>query len=252
MRRSTFVALLVAGALLIPAAVYASHQFTDVPNSHTFHNAIDWMKDNNITVGCNPPANTRYCPDDNVSRGQMAAFMRRLADNQVVDAGALAGRSPGAYQGSVAGDLINNVTPAALAPTVIASLSGFAVPQNGGALAASADVNMLAGAPGGVIVWIEVDGTGGCTSSLPPTGVIHDFVAEQFAFLGTSTTAAANTGSHRVDLCAVTEVGSVTFGQGALTVEWIEDTQIATTEGASSGRSFREVFDEMRSSTFGE
>ena len=71
MRKSTLVTLLVVGALLIPAAVYASHQFTDVPNSHTFHAAIDWMKDHNITVGCNPPANTQYCPDDNVTRGQM-------------------------------------------------------------------------------------------------------------------------------------------------------------------------------------
>jgi hypothetical protein len=75
----------------IPATVWASHQFTDVPNSHTFHNAIDWMKDNNITVGCNPPANTQYCPDDNVTRGQMGAFMKRLAENQVVDAATVQG-----------------------------------------------------------------------------------------------------------------------------------------------------------------
>ena len=83
MRKSTFVALLVAGALLIPAGVYASHQFTDVPNSNTFHSHIGWMADNDITLGCNPPANTRYCPDDNVTRGQMAAFMRRLSENVV-------------------------------------------------------------------------------------------------------------------------------------------------------------------------
>lgn len=30
-----------------------------------------------ITRGCNPPANTFYCPDDSVTRGQMAAFLRR-------------------------------------------------------------------------------------------------------------------------------------------------------------------------------
>jgi hypothetical protein len=30
-----------------------------------------------ITVGCNPPANDLFCPKDNVTRGQMAAFMRR-------------------------------------------------------------------------------------------------------------------------------------------------------------------------------
>jgi hypothetical protein len=74
--------------------VWASHQFTDVPDSHIFHTGISWMKDNNITVGCNPPANTQFCPDDNVTRGQMATFMKRLAENQVVDAGRLAGFSP--------------------------------------------------------------------------------------------------------------------------------------------------------------
>lgn len=30
-----------------------------------------------ITLGCNPPANDRFCPDDDVSRGQMAAFLDR-------------------------------------------------------------------------------------------------------------------------------------------------------------------------------
>jgi hypothetical protein len=82
---------LVTALISVPAAVWASHQFTDVPNSHTFHNAIDWMADNGITVGCNPPANNQYCPDDNVSRGQMAAFMKRLAENQVVNAATVQG-----------------------------------------------------------------------------------------------------------------------------------------------------------------
>jgi hypothetical protein len=30
-----------------------------------------------ITKGCNPPANTNFCPNDPVTRGQMAAFLRR-------------------------------------------------------------------------------------------------------------------------------------------------------------------------------
>jgi hypothetical protein len=90
MRRSSLVVSLVVGALLVPVAVLASHQFNDVPDSHIFHTGISWMKDNNITVGCNPPANTNYCPDDNVTRGQMATFMKRLAENQVVDAASAA------------------------------------------------------------------------------------------------------------------------------------------------------------------
>jgi hypothetical protein len=30
-----------------------------------------------ITRGCNPPVNDRFCPTDYVTRGQMAAFLRR-------------------------------------------------------------------------------------------------------------------------------------------------------------------------------
>jgi hypothetical protein len=34
-----------------------------------------------ITRGCNPPANTRFCPDEPVTRGQMAAFLHRATEN---------------------------------------------------------------------------------------------------------------------------------------------------------------------------
>lgn len=49
------------------------------------------MAENRVTIGCNPPENTEYCPEENVTREQMAAFMRRLAGTfattgeQVVD-----------------------------------------------------------------------------------------------------------------------------------------------------------------------
>jgi hypothetical protein len=78
--------LSLAVVVLIPVTAVASHQFTDVPNSNIFHNDIAWLADNGITKGCNPPANTMYCPEANVSRQQMAAFMHRLAVNKVVDA----------------------------------------------------------------------------------------------------------------------------------------------------------------------
>lgn len=91
MRKSALFAAIVAALVAAPVAVYASHQFNDVPPSHTFHNSIGWMADNGITVGCNPPDNDRYCPQDSVNRGQMSAFMKRLAENRVVDAGTLDG-----------------------------------------------------------------------------------------------------------------------------------------------------------------
>ncbi len=77
-----FVAI-VAAMVLAPVAVSASHSFTDVPDTHIFHSDIAWMADNGITSGCTP---TEYCPGDSVTRGQMAKFLRNVAENKVVDA----------------------------------------------------------------------------------------------------------------------------------------------------------------------
>ncbi|HLT96302.1 MAG TPA: S-layer homology domain-containing protein, partial [Acidimicrobiia bacterium] len=54
--------------------------FEDVPDDHVFSQDIAWLAENGITKGCNPPDNTQFCPDDPVTRGQMAAFMRRFAN----------------------------------------------------------------------------------------------------------------------------------------------------------------------------
>jgi hypothetical protein len=65
-----------AGALVAaPVAVIASHQFTDVPDFHTFHDDIDAIADAGLTYGC---GGGNYCPDDNITRGEMAAFLNRL------------------------------------------------------------------------------------------------------------------------------------------------------------------------------
>jgi len=87
-KKSTRVLLvLVAFALLIvPIVAFAADGFDDVDSGNVFVADIQWMKDSGITKGCNPPANTNFCPGDGVTRQQMAAFMRRLAVNKVVDA----------------------------------------------------------------------------------------------------------------------------------------------------------------------
>ncbi len=101
-RRSLFkvaiVAVLIAAAA-IPVSVMASHQFTDVPDSNIFHDDIAAIRDAGVTRGCNPPANDEYCPNDPVTRGQMAAFMNRLGalapdKTPVVNAAKLDGHSP--------------------------------------------------------------------------------------------------------------------------------------------------------------
>ncbi len=73
------VAVGVIALLMVPVGVWAADQFTDVPDTHVFHSDIGWLADNGITLGCNPPTNDHYCPSDNVTRGQMAAFLHRSA-----------------------------------------------------------------------------------------------------------------------------------------------------------------------------
>lgn len=51
--------------------------FDDVPDSNPFIDDITWLAGQGITRGCNPPANTLFCPVDPVTRGQMAAFLVR-------------------------------------------------------------------------------------------------------------------------------------------------------------------------------
>ncbi|MGH8914663.1 MAG: S8 family serine peptidase, partial [Acidimicrobiia bacterium] len=42
-----------------------------------YENSADRLFTAGVTQGCNPPTNNRYCGDDNVTRGQMAAFLAR-------------------------------------------------------------------------------------------------------------------------------------------------------------------------------
>lgn len=51
-------------------------RFVDTAGS-VFADEIGALAARDITRGCDPPANTRFCPDDSVTRGQMAAFLVR-------------------------------------------------------------------------------------------------------------------------------------------------------------------------------
>jgi hypothetical protein len=51
--------------------------FADLPSGSTFADDIGKLATAGITRGCNPPTNDRFCPKDNVSREQMAAFLVR-------------------------------------------------------------------------------------------------------------------------------------------------------------------------------
>jgi len=107
--RTGLIALVLA-VIAAPLTALAAHQFTDVPDSNIFHADISWMADAGVTLGCNA-AHTQYCPGDSVSRGQMAAFMHRLAVNQVVDAGELDGADSTAYRAVSSGANCDQTAP---------------------------------------------------------------------------------------------------------------------------------------------
>jgi predicted phosphohydrolase len=56
-----------------------SDDFTDDDDS-IFEADIERLAAAGITKGCNPPSNSRFCPNDSVTRGQMAAFLVRALD----------------------------------------------------------------------------------------------------------------------------------------------------------------------------
>ena len=75
---------LVLGTLAMAPAAFAAPcaGFTDVLDTSGFCKNVEWLKNRAITTGCASPPNppNSYCPNDSVTRLQMAAFMNRLGD----------------------------------------------------------------------------------------------------------------------------------------------------------------------------
>jgi hypothetical protein len=63
----------VAVAVMLPARLSAQ-TFSDVPVTHWAYDYIETLAASGITGGC---GNGKYCPDDSVSRAQMAVFLER-------------------------------------------------------------------------------------------------------------------------------------------------------------------------------
>jgi len=51
--------------------------FADVPISHPLFQFIEALAASGITAGCTAPPNPNYCPNDPVTRAQMAVFLSR-------------------------------------------------------------------------------------------------------------------------------------------------------------------------------
>ncbi len=68
------MAAFLSRALNLPA----SNAIDFIDDNHSiFESSIQNIAAAGITFGCNPPANTNFCPGEYVTRGQMAAFLAR-------------------------------------------------------------------------------------------------------------------------------------------------------------------------------
>jgi len=78
MSRTKWVVLVLV-VLLSPKPAGAGGGFTDVAPGSTHQQGIEWVADQGITRGCEPG---RYCPNEPVTRAQMATFLYRMAQTE--------------------------------------------------------------------------------------------------------------------------------------------------------------------------
>lgn len=76
---AVLLALLTVAAVLVPADPAEAGRFRDTRDT-VFEDDIERIAAAGITRGCNPPAFTEFCPDDPVSRGQLAAMLSRALE----------------------------------------------------------------------------------------------------------------------------------------------------------------------------
>ncbi|MFP3883416.1 MAG: 5'-nucleotidase C-terminal domain-containing protein [Actinomycetota bacterium] len=81
------VLAMVASLMVVATSAGAADRFEDVPDENTFHDDIAWLAEEGITRGCNPPDNDEFCPEREVTRGEMAAFFQRALDLGITGGG---------------------------------------------------------------------------------------------------------------------------------------------------------------------
>jgi hypothetical protein len=78
---ASLVATITAFVVIVATAAPATAAGTFVDDDGSVHEGfIEAVAAEGITRGCNPPVNDRFCPDDAVTRGQMAAFLVRALE----------------------------------------------------------------------------------------------------------------------------------------------------------------------------
>lgn len=89
------LAVAAAAAVSVPAAASAGYAPFDDGPFGVHEPGIDWAADRGVTAGCTP---AEYCPNEAVTRAQMATFLQRLSGHAdgvapAVDAATVDGRT---------------------------------------------------------------------------------------------------------------------------------------------------------------
>jgi hypothetical protein len=78
-----FLVAFIASGARAGSCTPGENPFTDVSNNDIFCSEVLWLRNANVTLGCG--TGTTYCPTLNVTRAQMALFMKRLARTSTPD-----------------------------------------------------------------------------------------------------------------------------------------------------------------------
>lgn len=221
-RSGSLLVVVVALLLVIPAMALGAGVFQDVPAGHTFEADIEWLASVDVTRGCNPPTNDQYCPDDAVTRGQMAAFLHRLSDN-VVDAATVDGFDAAdvvSVYGVTGGEwddfFFAGTMGSILSDTIEVPVDGF---FHITASVSAGDDNTMAGA-GALVVAVDVDDVTVTPEALvwfTECTVINPNCGDDTVTLTAVVPVAA--GSHDIDLMAIENgYGSHLHGRSISTI----------------------------------
>lgn len=244
-RKSAVLWMTIALVLTIPGTSIAGDRFQDVPSSNIFHDDIGWLADQGVTRGCNPPTNDMFCPDDPVTREQMAAFMRRFADS--LDAAA----QPRLMGSEGPGVLLTEDTWTSLASFTIN------VPSGGGALLLSGTTGFFLenGSDLGAIGLIDVTVDQGCSDSADGIPAIWDTLSAGADSATAVGSLPISGGSHRIRLCAIALHVDTTERTEALgprvSALWTADGQVSVAGATSTNNTSKTELLERAEATVG-
>ena len=184
--------------------------FVDVDSNSAFCPSVAWVKSRAITLGCIDASH--YCPNDPVTRLQMAAFLYRLGfQNAVLSGGNAFGTTAvigttdnNAVEINVNGGRVVRYEPNATSPNVVSGLANNNVPAGVYGAAVSG------GGAGGTQFSIDLGGiieTSDCT--VPAGGSCGNWVLDAFGVIGGGVANRAGNGTG-----IVTDGGLATVGGG--------------------------------------